>query len=122
MVDAIPIVPVPFPQQTTTIASTSASTPTEVYTVYKATQRVYWTGLTLSNTQTHGTTEQVWIGIRYQDSTGTSDWDPIFSVYLDGGEVFAWEGRILISAGDEIVAYGSTGSYVVCTPEMERAS
>jgi len=106
--------PTPLPQNTIPITGTGASSPTTVYTVYKATSRIRLSEITVSNI--HATvSEQVWVGVRLLSGTGTSDWEPLIAPILAAGEVYLWEGSVWLSAGDEVVGYGSAGSLVNVT-------
>lgn len=117
---ANPTSPVPIPQQSARVTGTTPGVVTTVYAVFKATNRVKLLGITATNIETPGTMEQVWIGIRYLDSTGTSDWEPLVAPYLNGGDVFCWSGFLWLSSGDEVVAYGASGDRVNVMVEVEE--
>lgn len=111
------IPPVTVPSTTVVVASTSDSTPTSIWTVYKAEMRQDLVGLTYANISA-ATSTQFWVGVRRQGDTG-STWTAILGPTIDGGAWDRWAGRVSMSAGDEIVAYADDADIIALTPELE---
>ena len=110
---------------TKSVIPTTAGTAEDLLEVYGietepgrlTTKPMMLVGITITNPNAPGTAAQAHVGIQL---SGASSWaGEIVSPYLDGGEVFAWEGRILLNKGDIVQSYASVTDTLDVTIETE---